>query len=763
MQNERTDPTHGTDIAEAEALREATRLIGEGRALLDSGDLDGAIAIFDEATGRDPMSGAAWNDLAVALYQRGDRDMAIGCFYTAMKVDPTFADAAVNLATLLAEAGRPWDGVPALRSVLFHDPENDAVRGLLAGLGVGGASPRAVVVMDPTSSVGRVVDACLGESGYRTIVPDPAQVAAVVGSTTEVLTEEQAWTIWLAAVRPDSILIDPTHPSATLLRAAAANLGATVAVLGEDLPTAEPLVALASELTEQIPVARQSWDDVDRPTPPISVLIQVTHLAHTINILDRLATQDLAPGLFEVIVVDRSWGEPATSLVEAGDYDFDLKIVRAEGAGLGHARNLAVEQARGRWITFFDEEARPHPTNLRGHLAAQALSRTPRAVLGAFTLHPNLIDNSLRKLFTESNLLYAQPTLQHGSQQSGAAFRANNLSVPRAEVIAVGGFDVLFSTGCEDTDLGLRLEARFKMPVCYDQTLASDTDYAYTIADYQIEQLIRGWACTQLARKHNAPAFLVDPERESLTAEWFTARRAQAETQAPQAQELASRVMSMCHAEEPYRKTDASEIIEDVVRVIGAQAFYRGVAIARSGFRLEDERMPGTLTYPTLPVVVRPGGDLTATLNALAATEGDLQVFVPEPVDDAPLPVTVGSTADALATGSAAIAWIDAGTTPAPTWRTELLTALEAWPDFGAAEPETIGGNQPSAPSMIVMVRPLIQAIGDRLTECLSSPRLTTQVEGLGFQHVRVVAAPSDVATETSETTETTETTESAA
>lgn len=729
------------EATDAQDRREqAAALIEQGRAQLDQGSIDEAIRIFDEATSLDEVNPAAWNDLAVALYQKGERELATGCLYTAMKVDPTFADAAINLATLLEEAGRRTDGVPGLRSVLFHDPDHEDVREMLTNLGVTTPRKVAIVAADRQSDAFRVIDACLTEWNHLIVTPDQATVGAF-GNVEETST----WQAFIAAVRPDTLIVHPDDPATGRIEVAARTMGVNIAMLGRELPSGAPLVDLARALTEEVPAARESWDDIERPAPPISVLLQVTHIAHSINIFDRLATQDLAPGMFEVVCVDRAWGEAATSLLEEDEYGFDIQIIRAEGAGLGLARNLAMEAARGTWMLFFDEESRPAPDNVRGHLAAQVMSSGPMAILGDFRMHPNLVDNSLRKLIDTSPMLFAQPGMVHGTEHGGASFRANNLSIPRAEIDAIGGFDPLFSAGCEDTDLGVRLEKERGVRVRYDETLGADFDYAYTIGDVQVEQLVRGWACVHLARKHDNPSFLVEPGQDVPDEAWFAERRNDAEASTAQAAELARRIVAVTTAEEPYRKTGASQIIDPIVQVIGMNAFNRGIAIAASGFRLEDERMPGSLAASPTPVVVRPGGDWGPTMKSLSETEGSIVVYLP-PEADVSVPegmdVRRGGLDEALNDdASPAIAWIEAGTVMPANWRELMLAALEAWPDFGAVQAAVAPGpadNRPAAPPALVVHRSAIRALGDSASVVLDSAALANRMIESGYHLVQV-------------------------
>jgi hypothetical protein len=719
----------------------ANNLVEEGRRQLERGEVDAAIRTFGEATGYDGMNSAAWNDLAVALFQKGETRMAVGCLYTALKADPTFADAALNLANLLEQAGRPTDGVPGLRGVLFHDPDNADVREALEALGVSKPRPTAIVAIDPSLPTARVVQACLTEWNYLVTSPDPDMVGGIGN-----IADASTWEAWMRMVQPQTIIVDPAHPRAGLITAAATAVGACVSTLGQTLPSGDVLVELARALSGGIPSTSVDWATVSKPAPPLSVVVQTTHIAHAVNFLDRMATQDIPAGLFEVIITDRAYGEPSTTLMEESEYGFSLTVIRDEGAGLGEARNLGVQASCGQWIVFFDEESRPSPQCLRKHLAAQLDGSGAMAVLGAFSLHPNLVDNSFRALMNKSNLLYAQPQLIHGTVQSGHAFRANNLSVPVDAVRQVGGFDAMFTAGCEDTDLGIRLERELGMRVRYDETIEADVDYPFTIRDFQIEQLIRGWSCVRLADKHNEPSFLVEVGREVADETWFLECREQSEQQTPQAEDLAQRVIALCRGEEPYRKTGAADILEDVVRVVGMQAFNRGIAIAHAGFRLEDERMQGSFTAMRTPIVVRSGGDISATLRSLQADANDVVVYLdagiapvvpPEGVE-----IRAGGYSEAMAQQkmAQAIIFAESGAIFPAGWRETLLGELESWPDYGAVVPSADAGaasNRPMAPVVIAVYRGTLDHLGAEAGSLMTNSSVTRTIVAAGWKVVQ--------------------------
>ena len=82
-----------------------------GNALLDRGDIDGAIGHFRQAVEIRPAFAEAHNNLGAALSRRGELDEAIVQYRRALEITPDFITAHVNLGNALAGApGTPGRG-----------------------------------------------------------------------------------------------------------------------------------------------------------------------------------------------------------------------------------------------------------------------------------------------------------------------------------------------------------------------------------------------------------------------------------------------------------------------------------------------------------------------------------------------------------------------------------------------------------------------------------------------------------------------------
>jgi len=174
----------------------------------------------------------------------------------------------------------------------------------------------------------------------------------------------------------------------------------------------------------------------------LSVVIATRNRAGVLaRALDSLGAQRDAPP-FEVIVVDNgSTDDTAASVnARAGGPAAPRYLYVAE-PNRGLARNAGIAGATGDVIVFVDDDVWLPPHFLAAHAAAHA-AHGEWAVSG-----PILNVSSYEERPKPSFLNY-----------SNAFLCTCNVSVPRAALSAVGGFDARFNLyGWEDTELGLRL------------------------------------------------------------------------------------------------------------------------------------------------------------------------------------------------------------------------------------------------------------------------------------------------------------------
>ncbi len=105
--------------------------------------------------------------------------------------------------------------------------------------------------------------------------------------------------------------------------------------------------------------------------PSVSVVVPAYNrspvLARTLAGIVGLA---FPPDRLEVIVADDGSDEDLTSVIEASESPFPIRLVRQEraGFGAGRARNLGAAHARGDVLVFLDSDCIPDPDLTDQHL-----------------------------------------------------------------------------------------------------------------------------------------------------------------------------------------------------------------------------------------------------------------------------------------------------------------------------------------------------------------------------------------------------------
>ncbi|HEX6050838.1 MAG TPA: glycosyltransferase [Gemmatimonadaceae bacterium] len=153
---------------------------------------------------------------------------------------------------------------------------------------------------------------------------------------------------------------------------------------------------------------------------------------------------------FELVVVDDGSPSPPEDLLGTLDGDVAARLVCAEHGGPAAARNLGASLARGAYLAFTDDDCAPRPDWLRAvHRAVQAAD--DGAAIGGRTI--NVLADDLFATASQGMVDYLYEYFG-SDRRPGHFFTSNNLVVPRADFLALGGFDVRFArAAAEDRDL----------------------------------------------------------------------------------------------------------------------------------------------------------------------------------------------------------------------------------------------------------------------------------------------------------------------
>jgi len=191
--------------------------------------------------------------------------------------------------------------------------------------------------------------------------------------------------------------------------------------------------------------------------PKISVVVATyNRLAMLERLLSNLAAQDLDPATFEVVVVDDGSREPVAPVLAKKQLPFHLHVETQANAGQAAARHRGVTAAQGEIIVFTDDDMQVGKDFLAQHLAFHP-EGSRRAVLGYIKPPPEEGKKPLWERWHQRLLeTFAERCIQ-GMKPRGNHVYTANLSVRRADYMAVGGFDVTLRR-FEDAELGLRLE-----------------------------------------------------------------------------------------------------------------------------------------------------------------------------------------------------------------------------------------------------------------------------------------------------------------
>lgn len=169
--------------------------------------------------------------------------------------------------------------------------------------------------------------------------------------------------------------------------------------------------------------------------------------------LDRLECRSQV----EVTFVLDGCTDNTRQALESVDHRHRVNIIETPGAGAAAARNRGAEASSGDILLFMDDDVMPQPGLLDAHLQAQE-SRERLIAVGPYPYAPEMPVNPLdfmirdwwHKRFTEM----ANP----GHRFTYEDCVTGNISLPRRDFEAVGGFDECFEKdGREDYELGARL------------------------------------------------------------------------------------------------------------------------------------------------------------------------------------------------------------------------------------------------------------------------------------------------------------------
>jgi glycosyltransferase involved in cell wall biosynthesis len=164
--------------------------------------------------------------------------------------------------------------------------------------------------------------------------------------------------------------------------------------------------------------------------------------------LKALVDQTLPGEAYEIVVVDDGSTDDTPALIDAlKTHQPTWQYLWQENRGRSHARNVGIRMALGELTVFIDSDVVVTRDFLATHLALHEANAGKKVFVQGLSVNTDRFDDPLS-------------TPINASHFSAAFFATNNVSIPTAYLIEVGGFDESFTEyGWEDLELGLRLKA----------------------------------------------------------------------------------------------------------------------------------------------------------------------------------------------------------------------------------------------------------------------------------------------------------------
>lgn len=168
--------------------------------------------------------------------------------------------------------------------------------------------------------------------------------------------------------------------------------------------------------------------------------------------LDSIMSQDYPHNLMEIIVVDDGSADRTLERVKRSVLRIDIRtrICHQNWKGLGKARNIVVQNARGQYVIWVDGDMKL----ARGHVRKQVEFMDNNPKVGAAKARYKLLNGrKIVAILENSRTFYLEPENSKIFGTGGSIYRVKAIR-------EVGGFDERISGAGEDIDILLRIQQK---------------------------------------------------------------------------------------------------------------------------------------------------------------------------------------------------------------------------------------------------------------------------------------------------------------
>lgn len=236
--------------------------------------------------------------------------------------------------------------------------------------------------------------------------------------------------------------------------------------------------------------------------------------------LFHLARQDFA-GAWEAIVVNNNCTDDTDAVVENYKFPVSLKVVHETNPGPAAARNRGVDEARGEYIIFIDNDILVEADFISQHF--QMLEKNPGCWFVGRVKNPKQLRATAFGRYSDDNhennfKIYPTEGIAEINEATGA-----NWAMRRAEFLKVGGFDSGFAiASCEDSELSLRARQAGIRTMFNPKSVVLHNDWAVNLDSYFRRQELYSISSVLLWRKYGEDSFQKQIVKENAPVDWKT-------------------------------------------------------------------------------------------------------------------------------------------------------------------------------------------------------------------------------------------------